>query len=62
MKQRKVEIENDYLGNCERCGKALDTRTAYHQTELDWLCGQKVRVNAHYCQSCCSFVANGDWR
>lgn len=48
-----VEMEeSDYQGDCERCGENLDTRKAYEQTEWTRFGGSKVRVKAHYCDSC----------
>lgn len=48
-----VEMEDvDYQGPCERCGTKVDSRTAYSQLEWSRFGGKKVRVKAHYCESC----------
>jgi hypothetical protein len=48
-----VEMEeSDYQGRCERCTEKLDTRKAYGQMEWTRFGGKKVRVMAHYCDSC----------
>ena len=48
-----VEMEeSDYQGSCERCGTKVDSRTAYSQLEWSRFGGKKVRVKAHYCDSC----------
>lgn len=48
-----TEIEDsDYLTICERCGKQIDKRSSYRQPEWINFGGKKVRVVAHYCDSC----------
>lgn len=48
-----IELEeSDYMGNCERCGEKIDTRTAYSQLEWSRFSGKKVQVKAHYCNGC----------
>ena len=44
--------ESDYQGHCERCGAAIDTRTAYHQQERMSFGGGTVKVAAYYCDHC----------
>jgi hypothetical protein len=40
--------ERDYHVSCERCGRMIDTRTAYSQIERY----NGARVIAHYCDDC----------
>lgn len=48
-----VEMEDsDYQSNCERCGKSLDTRKAYHQQERMSWGGSTIKVAAYYCGHC----------
>lgn len=48
-----VEMEeSDYKTSCTRCGCALDIRTAYKQKEWTRFGGNKVQVDAYYCESC----------
>lgn len=44
--------EIDYMGPCNRCGDTVDSRVAYNQMEWTRFAGQKVKVIAHYCDSC----------
>jgi hypothetical protein len=48
-----VEMEeSDYQGRCERCGTAIDSRTAYHQQEPMAFSGKTVKVITYYCDPC----------
>jgi Zn finger protein HypA/HybF involved in hydrogenase expression len=45
----KVAVEEvDHMVRCERCGKTINSRTAYKQLE-DW---QGKKVITYYCNSC----------
>lgn len=44
--------ESDYMGPCTRCCETVDYRVAYKQLEWTRLGGQKVKVQAHYCEGC----------
>jgi len=37
---------------CERCGTKVDGNTAYSRQEWIRRSGQRIRVIAHYCESC----------
>ena len=48
-----VEMEEvDYMGQCNRCGEKIDSRTAYSQLEWSRFGGKKVQVKTHYCDGC----------
>lgn len=50
--------EKDYQGNCERCGKRIDTRKAYKQQEWIRFAGKATKVAAYYCDDCHKLLAN----
>jgi len=54
-----VEMEDsDYQVRCERCGRQIDSRTAYKQEETDYIGASKVKVIAYYCDHCRQLLNN----
>lgn len=48
--------EKDFFEKCERCGKLVDIRTGYHQTEKTRFGGKAVEVEAYYCNDCAQLL------
>lgn len=49
--------EKDFFEKCERCGKPVDIRTGYHQTEKTRFGGKAVEVEAYYCNDCAQLLS-----
>lgn len=55
----KWEMEDaDHKVSCARCGKELDSRTAYSQKESARLGSNKVQAITHYCDDCVSTLTS----
>ena len=50
--------DSDYQVRCERCGRQIDSRTAYRQQETDYLGASKIKVTAYYCEHCRQLLNN----
>jgi tRNA A37 N6-isopentenylltransferase MiaA len=49
--------ESDYITQCNRCGKTLDTRTAKNQMEWFRAGALKARVPTYYCNDCYNLLS-----